>query len=36
VVYPEHGHAVSRWVIFICRDYQGFPQSRRPGSEASH
>jgi hypothetical protein len=36
VVYSEHGHAVSRWVIFICRNYQGFDPSRRPGAEAQH
>jgi hypothetical protein len=36
VVYSEHGHAVSRWVIFICRKYHGFDPSRRPGNEAQH
>ncbi len=36
VVYREHGKAVARWVIFVCRGYKGFDPSRLPGNEAGH
>jgi hypothetical protein len=36
VVYREHGRALARWYVCICRGFKGFDPARRPGVEAGH
>jgi hypothetical protein len=36
LVYREHGKAIVRWPVFICRGYRGFDKNGTPGVETEH
>ncbi|MBO0699791.1 MAG: glycosyltransferase family 39 protein [Zavarzinella sp.] len=36
VVYREHGRALAKWYVCVCRGYRGVTPARRPGAEAEH
>jgi hypothetical protein len=36
VVYREHGRALAKWYVHVCRGFRGFDPARRPGTEAGH
>src|SRR5262245_886087 len=36
VVYREHGRALARWYVHVCRGFRGFDPARRRGTEAPH
>jgi Dolichyl-phosphate-mannose-protein mannosyltransferase len=36
VVYREHGRALAKWYVCVCRGFRGFDPARRPGAESPH
>jgi hypothetical protein len=36
IIYREHGRALARWYVHVCRGFKGFDPARRPGTAAEH